>query len=116
MRGDLQELCHGQPAASFAIQHLRPWLAGAQRQSFGWLGRCGERRRSGEKRRCDERRRCGRDTTARETHREEEVSGGRRDRAATGRGAAAKSHREEGAMAKVPGSYVKFGKECTFAA
>ena len=42
MRGDLQELCHGQPAASFAIQHLRPWLAGAQRQSFGWLGRCGE--------------------------------------------------------------------------
>ena len=63
-----------------------------------------------------ERRRCGRDTTARETHREEEVSGGRRDRAATGRGAAAKSHREEGAMAKVPGSYVKFGKECTFAA
>ena len=41
---------------------------------------------------------------------------GRPDRAATGRGAAAKSHREEGAMAKVPGSYVKFGKECTFAA
>ncbi|MGM9721126.1 MAG: hypothetical protein ACI3YW_00680 [Candidatus Egerieousia sp.] len=41
---------------------------------------------------------------------------GRSDRAATGRGAAAKSHREEGAMAKVPGSYVKFGKECTFAA
>ena len=40
----------------------------------------------------------------------------RRDRATTGRGAAAKSHREEGAMAKVPGSYVKFGKECTFAA
>ena len=38
------------------------------------------------------------------------------DRAATGRGAAANSHREEGAMAKVPGSYVKFGKECTFAA
>ena len=26
MRGDLQELCHGQPAASFATQHLRPWL------------------------------------------------------------------------------------------
>ena len=25
-RGDLQELCHGQPAASFATQHLRPWL------------------------------------------------------------------------------------------
>ena len=41
---------------------------------------------------------------------------GRRDRAVAGRGAAAKSHREEGAMAKVPGSYVKFGKECTFAA
>ena len=41
---------------------------------------------------------------------------GRPDRVATGRGAAAKSHREEGAMAKVPGSYVKFGKECTFAA
>ena len=40
---------------------------------------------------------------------------GRRGGAA-GRGAAAKSHREEGAMAKVPGSYVKFGKECTFAA
>ena len=32
------------------------------------------------------------------------------DRAATGRGAAANSHREEGAMAKVPGSYVKFWK------
>ena len=30
--------------------------------------------------------------------------------------AMADSHREEGAMAKVPGSYVKFGKECTFAA
>ena len=30
--------------------------------------------------------------------------------------AMAESHREEGAMAKVPGSYVKFGKECTFAA
>ena len=55
---------------------------------------------------------------------------GRPDRAATGRGAAAKSyreavagrgaaakiHREESAMAKVPGRYVKFGKECTFAA
>ena len=41
---------------------------------------------------------------------------GRPDRVATGRGAAANSHREEGAMAKVPGSYVKFGKECTFAA
>ena len=26
MRGDLQELCHGQPAASFTTQHLRPWL------------------------------------------------------------------------------------------
>ena len=25
-RGELQELCHGQPAASFATQHLRPWL------------------------------------------------------------------------------------------
>ncbi len=44
------------------------------------------------------------------------MSGGRPDRVATGRGDAAKSHREEGAMAKVPGSYVKFGKECTFAA
>ena len=38
------------------------------------------------------------------------------DRATTGRGAAAKSHREEGAMAKVPGSDANFGKECTFAA
>ena len=28
-RGDLQELCHGQPAASFATQHFRPWLATA---------------------------------------------------------------------------------------
>ena len=27
MRGDLQELRHGQLAASFATQHLRPWLA-----------------------------------------------------------------------------------------
>ena len=26
-RGDLQELRHGQLAASFATQHLRPWLA-----------------------------------------------------------------------------------------
>ena len=33
-----------------------------------------------------QRRRCGRDTADRETHREEEVSGGRRGRAATGRG------------------------------
>ena len=38
------------------------------------------------------------------------------DRAATGRGAAAKIHREEGAMAKMPGSDAYFGKECTFAA
>ena len=44
------------------------------------------------------------------------MSGGRRDRGVAGRGAAANSHREEGAMAKVPGSYVKFRKECTFAA
>ena len=29
VRGEFQELCHGQPAASFATQHLRPWLAGA---------------------------------------------------------------------------------------
>ena len=29
MRGDLQELCHEQPAAAFAIQRLRPWLATA---------------------------------------------------------------------------------------
>ena len=28
-RGDLQELRHGQLAASFATQHLRPWLATA---------------------------------------------------------------------------------------
>ena len=33
-----------------------------------------------------ERLHCGRDTAARETHREEDVSGGRRGRAATGRG------------------------------
>ena len=26
VRGDLQELRHEQPAASFATQHLRPWL------------------------------------------------------------------------------------------
>ena len=38
------------------------------------------------------------------------------DRATTGRGAAAKSHREEGTMAKMPGSDANFGKECTFAA
>ena len=35
---------------------------------------------------------------------------GRRDRATAGRDAAAKIHREESAMAKVPGSYVKFWK------
>ncbi|MDY2650243.1 MAG: hypothetical protein SOV89_03870 [Candidatus Egerieousia sp.] len=29
MRGDLQELRHEQPAAAFAIQRLRPWLATA---------------------------------------------------------------------------------------
>ena len=29
---------------------------------------------------------------------------------------AAESYREEGAMAKVPGSDANFGKECTFAA
>ena len=34
-----------------------------------------------------QRRRFGRDTAARETHREEDVSGGRRGRAATGWGA-----------------------------
>ena len=28
-RGDLQEVCHGQLAALFATQHLRPWLATA---------------------------------------------------------------------------------------
>ena len=28
-RGDLQELCHGQLAASFVTQQLRPWLPGA---------------------------------------------------------------------------------------
>ena len=32
MRGDLQELCHGQSAAAFAIQHLRP---GQVTASFG---------------------------------------------------------------------------------
>ena len=36
--------------------------------------------------------------------------------AAAGITGSKKQHREEGAMAKVPGSYVKFGKECTFAA
>ena len=29
VRGDLQELCHEQPAAAFAIQRLRPWLTTA---------------------------------------------------------------------------------------